>query len=90
MCFISCGAVSVENGISYTNDESANIRQLMAKHAKQKILLCDNSKFDRSYFFRAFSVEDFDHIICDTVPQNKRLRELMGDRLICADGSHAR
>lgn len=86
--FMSCGAVSVENGISYTHEESAGLRQLMAKHAKKKILLCDSSKFDRSYFHRAFSVEDFDHIICDTAPQNKALRDLMSDRLICADGSH--
>ena len=88
LCFMSCGTMSVENGISYTNEESANIRQLMAKHAKKKILLCDSSKFDRSYFFRAFSVEDFDHIVCDTAPQNKKLRDLMSDRLICVDESH--
>ena len=88
LCFMSCGAISVEDGVSYTNEESANIRQLMAKHAKKKILLCDSSKFNRSYFFRAFSADDFDHIICDTAPQNPALRDLMGDRLICIDGSH--
>lgn len=88
LCFMSCGTVSAENGVTYTNEDSANVRRLMAKHAKKKILLCDSSKFDRSYFFRALSIEDFDHIVCDIAPQNKALRDLMGERLICADGSH--
>lgn len=88
LLFMSCGAVSCENGATYTSEDSANIRQIMANHAKKKILMCDSSKFDRSYFFRAFSVEDFDHIVCDTAPQNQRLRDLMGDRLVCADDSH--
>ncbi len=88
LLFISCGAVSCENGVSYTSEDSASIRQLMANHAKKKILLCDSFKFDRSYFFRAFSIKDFDHIVCNTAPQNQKLRDLMGDRLVCSDDSH--
>ena len=86
--FLSCCSVSAENGVSFTDEDNANIKQLMAKHARKKVLLCDSSKFEISHFFRAFTFDEFDHIITDTVPQNKLLRDMMGDRLICADNSH--
>ena len=86
--FLSCCSISTENGVSYTDEENASIKQLMAKRAKKKIMLCDSSKFDQASFFCAFSLDEFDYFVCDTAPQNPALREAMGDRLICADGTH--
>jgi len=86
--FLSCCSLSAENGLTYTDEENASIKQLMAKRAQKKILLCDSSKFDQSSFFCAFTLDEFDHFVCDTAPKNPALREAMGDRLICSDGSH--
>jgi DeoR/GlpR family transcriptional regulator of sugar metabolism len=86
--FLSCCSVSVETGVTFTDEDNASIKQLMAKHARKKVLLCDSSKFNRSHFFRAFSLDEFDYIITDTAPKNKELRDAMGEHLICADDSH--
>ena len=86
--FLSCSSISVENGVTFTNEENASIKQLMAKHAQRKILLCDSSKFDISHFCRAFAFSDFDYVITDTVPKNPKLRDAIGPRLICADDTH--
>lgn len=86
--FLSCSSISVEQGVTFTDEDNANIKQLMAKRAQKKILLCDSSKFEISHFFRAFTLDEFDYIITDTAPKSSALRDMMGDRLICADDSH--
>ena len=86
--FLSCCAISVDAGVTFTDEENAAIKQRMAKNAKKKILLCDSTKFDISNFCKSFDFTDFDHIVCDTAPKNKALRNAIGSRLLCADDSH--
>lgn len=88
LLFLSCCSVSTQSGVTFTDEDNASIKQRMAQHAEKRILLCDSSKFDQSSFYKAFSLRDFDYIVCDTAPQNEELRRQMGDRLICSDGSH--
>ena len=82
--FFSCGAVSAGDGITFSGEENARIKQLMRANAREAVLLCDHSKFDASLFCRAFGFEDVNLIVTDARPENDILYERIKDKLIVA------
>ena len=45
----------------------------MMEQCKKKYLLCDGSKFDKSFFYNMGSVAELDGVISDTeIPENIR------------------
>lgn len=63
--FISCEALSIENGITDSNEELAMIRQLAMKRSSETYLLADHTKFDKACFVNINNFEDIDYIIVD-------------------------
>lgn len=57
--FISCRAISMDNGISDKNEQEADIRQRIIESANEVYLLADHTKFDKTAFVRT---SGFDHI----------------------------
>ena len=55
----------------------------MLSDARQRILLCDSTKFDKNFFFTSFGLKEIDYIITDRAPESPLYRELLGQRLIC-------
>ena len=45
--------------------EEANLRKAMFKQSARKILLCDSSKFGKTYFYNMGNVADIDEIVSD-------------------------
>jgi DeoR family fructose operon transcriptional repressor len=74
--FFSCHGLS-ENG--YMTDpaiEEANLRKVMFQFSKQKILLCDSSKFSKTCFYNIGHVSEIDDIISEeTLP--KQIRQML-------------
>lgn len=66
----SCCGFTVENGPTEAEGENAEIKRVMAKNAKCKILLCDSTKFGRDYFCRVCPISDIDMIITDRKPDD--------------------
>lgn len=63
--FISCRSVSMQHGITDSNEQQAGIRKLAAEHANRVNLIADYTKFDRTSFASICGFEQIDTIIVD-------------------------
>ena len=63
--FISCRSVSMQHGITDSNEQQAGIRKIAAKHANHVYLVADYTKFDKTSFASICSFEDIDNIVVD-------------------------
>ena len=69
--FFSCHGLSDEGAMTDPSIDEANLRQVMFTRAKEKYLLCDSSKFSKTYFYEMGTVKDIDGIISDSpLPTN--------------------
>lgn len=63
--FISCRSISMEAGLTDTNDNNALLHKLALSHAHEKYAAIDSSKLDRSSFSHIAPVSMLDGIIMD-------------------------
>lgn len=68
--FFSCRALSMDKGITDSNEEEATLRKLMIKSSKTSVLLCDSTKFDHTSFCKIGDIDCVDYIITDTKPSS--------------------
>ncbi len=66
LMFFSTRGISTAGIMSDTSIEETKLRQVMLKHSKRKILLCDSSKFGKEYFFTLGSLTEIDEMISET------------------------
>lgn len=59
--FFSCRALSMDNGLTDSNEDEAELRRIMVKNCRKAVLLCDSTKFDKVAFCK---ICDFDKIHC--------------------------
>lgn len=62
---ISCRSVSMEFGITDTNDYDAALHKLVLAHARQKYLVIDHSKLDNTSFSHVAPIAVLDGIVMD-------------------------
>lgn len=65
LAILSCRGLDRQAGVSEANEEERQVKQTFFKNADKRILLCDQSKFGKSYFCRVASLTDFDVIVTD-------------------------
>ncbi len=63
--FFSSQGVNVDGFITDISEEETAVRRVMLKHAKNKIFLCDSSKFGIQKLFTLCHIKDIDMIISD-------------------------
>ena len=59
--FLSCRSLSMEHGITDSNEQLAELRQKVLERANQTFLIADYSKFNKTSFIK---ICDFDEIQC--------------------------
>ena len=64
--FFSCHGLSADGMMSDPSVREANLRRVMMGQCKKKYLLCDGSKFNKSFFYNMGNVSELDGIISDT------------------------
>lgn len=64
--FIAADGCDLEFGLSTPNLEESRVNQVMARIARQKILVADSSKFGKRSLSRIVPILDMDKIITDT------------------------
>lgn len=67
----SCAGLSLENGVTEASLEQADMKKLMLKNSRKKILLIDSSKFGQTYLAKSTDIADIDIIITDKKPEQK-------------------
>lgn len=71
-CFVSCRGLSMNAGITDSNEALGTIRKLMFERSRKKYVVADSSKFDLTNF--SIIDKDFsliDTIITDKLPNNE-------------------
>ncbi len=63
--FFSCHGLNHEGQLTDLSIEETHLRQVMLKQAKKKILLCDRSKWGKTYFFNICHRNDIDEVISE-------------------------
>jgi DeoR/GlpR family transcriptional regulator of sugar metabolism len=81
MLFFSCRSTSIEKGLFDSNEQEAELRRIMMQQARQVVLLCDSSKFDKVSFSKVCSFEKIHYVITDTKPSNEWMDFLNGKRV---------
>lgn len=80
--FFSCSGFTPEQGATELSDENVAVKRAFYRNARQRILLCDSTKFDRNFFFTSFSLKEIDYVVTDRPPDNAVYSQLLGERLI--------
>jgi DeoR/GlpR family transcriptional regulator of sugar metabolism len=69
--FFSCHGLSLDGMMSDPSVREANLRRVMMEQCKKKYLLCDSSKFGKTFFYNMGSVSELDGIISDVeIPES--------------------
>ena len=63
--FISCRSLSIESGITDSNDEEAEVKQIISRHSNRVFLIADYSKFGKTSFTKVCDFADIDDIVTD-------------------------
>lgn len=63
--FFSCHGVSEDGMMSDPSVEEATLRRVMFEKSKKKYLLCDSSKFNKTYFYNMGNIDELDGVISD-------------------------
>jgi DeoR/GlpR family transcriptional regulator of sugar metabolism len=72
--FFSCRAISLENGITDSNEDEAELRKVMIKNCRKAVLLCDNTKFDKISFCKICGFDKIDYIVTNKRPSIQWLK----------------
>jgi DeoR/GlpR family transcriptional regulator of sugar metabolism len=68
LAICSCKGVDLGFGISDSNEQNAQIKRSMFQCAKQRILVADSSKFDKTSFVKIGDLSLVDMVVTETCP----------------------
>lgn len=69
--FFSCVGVSLESGLTDTNEDEADLKGTMMEHSRLKVAMMDSSKFGLATFSRIAGFSRIDYLITDKDPGPK-------------------
>lgn len=76
VAIFSCKGISLEHGITDSNEPESDIKKYMRRQANKIILLVDHTKFDKVAFVKLFEIERIDYLVTDQKPSDVWLRFL--------------
>lgn len=68
---LSCKGLDMEKGITDANEMFSQVKQVMLKSAKQKILVVDHTKFDNVAFSKICELSSIDMVVTDICPSEE-------------------
>ena len=84
--FLAANGVSAEDGLTTPNLDIAELKRGFLRIGRERYLLCDSSKFDRTSFVRYADLTDINTVITDSgiTEENKRTLAEASVRVIVA------
>ena len=76
--FFSCHGLSMDGMMSDPSVRESNLRRVMFEKCKKKYLLCDGSKFGKTFFYNMGDVSEVDGIISDVEIPESILAKMSG------------
>lgn len=88
VALLSCTGIDLESGITDASIEQAKVKLQMTKNAKTVLLLCDHSKFGKTFMCTDFSFGEVDYLITDKTPPVEYVEAFTkaGCKIITPDG----
>lgn len=85
LAVFSSKGIDIENGVTDSNESDAQIKKLILKASKKRILAVDSSKFDKTSFTKICEISDVDMIVTDSEPGEAWVKaaQSMGVELVC-------
>src|SRR5699024_3684136 len=65
ICFFSCRGLTLDGIMTDVSVAEVNLRRVMFSHSKKKVLLCDSSKFGKTYFYNQGRLDEVDELVSD-------------------------
>ena len=66
--FFSCVGISITGGLTDTNEDEADLKNIMMEHSRTKVAMIDSSKFSLVTFCKICSLSQIDYLITDRDP----------------------
>lgn len=73
---ISCSGVTPTNGFTDSSIEQANLKRQMRKNSSKVAMLCDSTKFGKTFLCTDFMFDEIDYFITDKTPPNELLEKI--------------
>ena len=77
---ISCSGVDVVNGFTDASIEQAKLKQRMRENSNTVIMLCDSTKFGKTFMCTDFKFDEVDYLITDKTPQKEFIEAISKTR----------
>lgn len=73
--FISCKGLTMDTGLTDSDEQDADSKRAMLKAANERILVIDSSKFGKSAFTRITGLDDINKVVTDKKPSAQWMKE---------------
>ena len=73
---VSCSGLDLNNGFTDSSIEQAKLKQQMKKNSKKIALLCDSTKFGKTFLCTDFYFDDIDYLITEKLPPQEYLDKI--------------
>ncbi len=77
---ISCSGFNLENGFTDSSIEQAKLKQQMRKNSKILAMLCDSTKFNKTFLCTDFYLDDIDYLITDKTPPQEYIDKISASK----------
>ena len=86
MALISCGGLELSAGVTEPSSEQSDAKRVMLRQARAGVLLCDSSKFGKTFLCRTCGLDDLQVLVTDKEPDPayRRMAQQSGCRLLPA------
>ena len=76
LAVMSCKGFDIDNGITDTSEDNAELKKAFIRSANRRILAVDHTKFDKVSFVKICNNEEVDVVVTDVAPSDKWIKEL--------------
>ena len=73
---VSCTGVDLTHGFTDSSIEQAKLKQQMRKNSDKVVMLCDSTKFNKTFLCKDFDFSDVDYLITDKLPPAEYIEKL--------------
>ncbi len=89
VALISCTGLSLNAGFTDANIEQSKLKQQMRRNSDKVIMLCDSTKFGKTFMCKDFWFDDIDYLITEKKPSQEFIEVINVNKckLIIPDGN---
>lgn len=73
---VSCSGVNLSAGFTDADIEQSKLKRQMKKNSNKIAMLCDSSKFDKTFMCVDFSFDEIDYLVTDKTPPAEYVEKL--------------